>query len=911
MKHLYKSIVVLILSIGSLHAEGFNSVHSPNGVDVWAAGSNGNVFRSIDAGVTWTSSFIGSSTLRAVWTKGSSVWMVGDGGIYHHSTNAGASWVSATLNGGATMRTITFVGDSGWAAGANGVILLTTDAGVTWSSQLSTTTETIRSLSFVNSTTGYAAGTGGTVLKTVNGGATWIADSTGVSKDFTAVSAVGSTVYVVGTDGVCLKSLDSGTTWEVSWLKTDSQSDVTDVFIVDDRDINFAGGGGYIKKTKDGGESFTWGMHGMHAPLTDLFFFNDSKGWACNASNNAILRTNDGGTTWQLPQGTTVVYTWTLKQNSGGTVRGNAFSLSPHNKNAIYVALATAVYASYNRGDSWTQIATMPSGGSKVNSFYVSPKDTNLWVAAYGSPDRIVRTTNRGVTWTDVLARAFTEYGMPLEMDGSHPDTLIFGPEDGYLYRSTNFGATWDTLSHPNFRSPCDIVIVRDSADIVWVGDGITGSGNGEMFRSTDGGETWALIYTTTGSEIPTVTNGDQQIEVGYATAWGSGGVRRTTDFGATWTSVATTGSTWGVDIAKDDPNVPMYGVYGGGTSYLSTNAGGTFVTASLTGSNYAILCYDRATFLAQQSGGVYKHVITYTVPTNIAAVSLISPNGGETWSFGTTHNIMWNASNLANVKIEYKTAPSAPWQTIVASTPAAVGSYAWLIPNAPSTQAKVRITNASGGAPIDSSNSVFTILAASISSQPSFIDFDTVIVGETAWDTLRIVNTGTAPLVVSSVTNANPVFSISRSSFTIPAGSSDTVSVLFVPQAEVSYLDTIQFASNTPTPLRVQVSGSGLNPTSVPEDGLPLSFSLGQNYPNPFNPSTQIRYALPEESHVTLRVFNTLGQEVAVLVSATQVAGRYSVEFSPREAGLSSGVYLYTLQAGRFSETRKMLLVK
>lgn len=366
----------------------------------------------------------------------------------------------------------------------------------------------------------------------------------------------------------------------------------------------------------------------MLGDLRDLFFLDASKGWATSSKNNAIIRTTDGGTTWLQPSGTVVSRTWSQRLAVTTSVRGNTFTMNPWNKNTLYCALGTVVYASYNRGDSWSSIATMPSGGSKVNSFYVSPKDTNLWVAAYGVPDRIVRSTDRGATWSATITKNFSEYGMPLEIDGSHPDTLIFGPEDGKLWRSTNFGLTWDSLSHPGFRSPCDIAIVSENPDIIWVGDGVTGSGLGQMFRSTNGGKTFALIYSVTGSEIPTIGTSSIQNSLGYATAWGSGGVMRTLNAGENWSSVATTGSTWGVDIAKDDPNVIMYGVYGGGTSYLSTNAGSSFMTNTLSGSNYAIYCYDRGTFLAQQSGGIFKLNITYTVPTLTVPIQLGSFTG-------------------------------------------------------------------------------------------------------------------------------------------------------------------------------------------------------------------------------------------------------------------------------------------
>ena len=86
-------------------------------------------------------------------------------------------------------------------------------------------------------------------------------------------------------------------------------------------------------------------------------------------------------------------------------------------------------------------------------------------------------------------------------------------------------------------------------------------------------------------------------------------------------------------------------------------------------------------------------------------------------------------------------------------------------------------------------------------------------------------------------------------------------------------------------------------------------NFNLNQNYPNPFNPSTQIQYALPEATQVTLEVFNSVGQKVMELVNGQQSAGYHTATFNA--SGLSSGVYFYKLSTSSFINTKKMLLIK
>ena len=108
-----------------------------------------------------------------------------------------------------------------------------------------------------------------------------------------------------------------------------------------------------------------------------------------------------------------------------------------------------------------------------------------------------------------------------------------------------------------------------------------------------------------------------------------------------------------------------------------------------------------------------------------------------------------------------------------------------------------------------------------------------------------------------------------------------------------------------------LEVSGSML---STVADLIPEVYALNQNYPNPFNPSTQIRYALPEQSQVVLTVYDMLGRKVRTLVNDVQDAGYRTVMWnatSDMGTPVSAGMYIYTIRANEFYQVKKMILLK
>ena len=145
------------------------------------------------------------------------------------------------------------------------------------------------------------------------------------------------------------------------------------------------------------------------------------------------------------------------------------------------------------------------------------------------------------------------------------------------------------------------------------------------------------------------------------------------------------------------------------------------------------------------------------------------------------------------------------------------------------------------------------------------------------------------------------------RLTFEVTCAESDTtvVTVANLVDDVAEFLGCCNFLECQPIPNPVSVES-----TDITE---PMEYSLGQNYPNPFNPETDIYYQLPKTEHVTLKIFNTLGQEIRILVNEQKPAGYFSVRWEGKDKNgqqVPSGVYIYQIQAGTFKDVRKILLI-
>ena len=108
----------------------------------------------------------------------------------------------------------------------------------------------------------------------------------------------------------------------------------------------------------------------------------------------------------------------------------------------------------------------------------------------------------------------------------------------------------------------------------------------------------------------------------------------------------------------------------------------------------------------------------------------------------------------------------------------------------------------------------------------------------------------------------------------------------------------------------KVSVSNSSI----IGGTTIPTEYRLGQNYPNPFNPETEIRYDIPEQTNVTIRIFNSMGRTIRTIVNKNQQAGSYIIRWDGKdEMGIpvSSGIYFYQMTTNQYNQIMKMILIK
>ena len=656
-------LLIALVSIYSktIFANGFNCIHTTDGNFVIAAGNQGLTFRSVNGGNTWAAYTESSVNFKSVFTIGSKVWLAGDNGKIYLSTTGNTALTSVTTGITTSINSICFLNEStGYFCGDNGVMYKSTDGGTSWlPSGTGISNVKLNTVSFYNTSVGVTAGANGNVFITNDGGLSWTSENISSSRNILRAKYLNDGIALAGEWGTLISKNNGG-----SWIAVNSKtkSDIRGISGTSLSNVHICGGGGFIRNNSSGSSSYSnFEENPMLADLVDIVY-SGNIGFAVSSLNNAVIRTTDNGVNWTLPSGTTVTYEWEAKPGASGSFLGNNLCLHPTDRNAVFIAFENQVYRSGNKGESWTEIGNTIPNGSTPHSFFVSPIDTNIWlVAIQNTPDKIYRSTNYGSTWTEVLSMNFSNYGQPLEMDQNDPHVFYFAPDNGGFYKSTDDGATFAEISgnYP-FRSPCDILVKWDNSDVIFVADGITGSGQAFIFKSINRGVNWTQVHTAAASEIPSMCSNQFEPDIIWATEWSGRNIYKTIDGGDNWTlNHSTTFSGWGSDICHEDPSMMITGSWSNRAN-LSLDKGATWteISIGLGGHGGGILIPEKGYILAHQGTNVYKLNVSYSIITGISESTVSTLAKDYTLSqnypnpFNPSTSILYSIPNSGNVTI-------------------------------------------------------------------------------------------------------------------------------------------------------------------------------------------------------------------------------------------------------------------
>lgn len=654
-----KILIALIILTGfssNSYSQGLNTIVAFDSNRAYAFGDNGKMLKTSNGGVTWSRTTPGTGNYKCATLLGSFIAIGSSDGkvsIFNSETNVLTAYntpSSTSING-----IYADVFDI-YTCGNGGLVYKSTDLGVSWTLKNSGIPSSVK-LNAMTGTSPYliAVGDSGVVYKSSNSGNNWTAVTTNTTRNLLTIHKFALEYFIGGEWG----AYGTGNFQAPGALSFSSitKSDIRVITGNGSFNLKIAGGQGFILNNilPNGGfeanplMSNLTGMSVEKNGIHDVYF-------ACSNETDAIIKTTNNGANWDFTGGTTRTITWSSKLSGSGGI-GNNLCMNPNNRNELYVVYGKTMYRSMNRADTWTNFGTVGATSgtvSNAHSFYVSPLDTNILMCAIeGSPtDKVVRSTNYGATWTTILEKNFSNYGMPLEMDQNNPSVWYFAPDNGGFWKSTDNGATFSEISgnYP-FRSPCDIIVEWGNSNNVLVADGVTGSGVAKIFKSTNAGVNWTDVFTnlSSASEIPSMCNSQFDKNLVYATNWSQSNRYRTTNGGSNWSAIQSTSfSGWGSDVCREDPTLVLTGNYGQNSS-LTTNGGTSWTEYPLPsgGCGAGIIVPERGYLVAMQCSGLLKMNVTYTVVTNVSEQTLTG--------IPTKYNLYQNYPNPFNPSTEIK----------------------------------------------------------------------------------------------------------------------------------------------------------------------------------------------------------------------------------------------------------------
>lgn len=805
-------------------------------------------------------------------------------------TTTRAQWIDQNpVPDGNVLRSIFFINDNiGWIVGSDGFITKTTNSGVDWIRQNSGITSYLKCVTFVDVDNGWVVGEDGVILRSSDGGLSWIAQISGVDVTLNTIEFLNLDIgWAAGYNGTFLKTSDGGQNWYLN-----SNLGITDpIFSINfyDENIGWIVGGNpflatltsIILKTTDGGVSFIAQSSGTENALYSVDFINNNVGYAVG-TDNVILKTTNGGNIWlsvnDFKSRNKSSMVKDTKQFIDGI--GGLRSVFFIDENHGWVAggeneYDKKLYSTSNGGLTW-ELKYYGLEEWDFFSLFVT-QSGNGW--AVGDGGNIFTSIDNGDSWKrqlsgsgccnadDINSIYFINQNIGWAV-GKRNDWIS---GQSLILKTTNSGKSWITQFNDYSEAFNSIYFIDEFRG--WA------AGN-NLLTTSNSGSTWMQISDSY-DEIKSINFLDEHI--GFIICSGSeSGIYKTIDGGHTW-------------INKNIND-------GNSIFFLNTALGWA------AGANGLILKSTDGgeTWLTKNSGTSYElnQIIFYDTNIGICigenGLILVSTDGGESWgikSSGTAEelksvcftslNSIWIAGSQGVILTS--TNQGSTWVINTSFTRNTINTIYFIN----------QYTGWVGGI----NGTIFKYSEYPLPVE--LVSFTATINGNTVclnWDTVTETN--------------NHGFYIER---LIPNNNSSWETVTFVAgngtstvPNKYSFSDHISASGNISFRLK-QVDYNGqFTYSHIVEVELTVSeFALYQNYPNPFNPSTDISYKLPDASNVTLKIFNSLGQEIETLVDEYQEAGIYNLQFTINNLQLSSGIYFYQLKAGNFITKKKMCYLK
>lgn len=391
-------------------------------------------------------------------------------------------------------------------------LLETIDAGSTWLKKQNISSG--NDMSFYNAT-GYIVGNYGYVLKSIDNGISWSQISTGFNISFNTVNIIDDNNIILSTSNSIVKTDDGGVTWESLSIPN---INVVKTFFTSSLIGHAVSSNGIILKTIDGGENWYSTKDDSNTSPSNyytVYFINENIGFATRAHSD-IYKTTDAGETWvEISSITEAVYDLYFLDENNGFITGE------HG----------ATFKTNDGGNTWTSILFQNGYVYNTSMYGIYFQDNNIGYAT-GVRGRIIKTTDGGNNWVS-HSDNYNDFN----------DLKIFDSGTGFarsgnnFYKTTDFGDNWSYISSANHYTYCSGFYFVNENIGYSIGGG-TNSISGDVFKTTDGGNTWNQLNIYVDEGLSSVFFIDEN--VGFI----SGGfnqkkVMKTIDGGNNWTQVS------------------------------------------------------------------------------------------------------------------------------------------------------------------------------------------------------------------------------------------------------------------------------------------------------------------------------------------------------------------------------------